>query len=295
MASLGAGAFLGCASLKALALPSTVTSLGYEAFAGCPGLTGVFFAGDAPATVNSAVFSNSTNATAYYSVKTTGWGPTLSDAPAVEVSTPVFVQPPASQAVLAGSKVTFQASAFGPPPLSYQWQFDGGDISGAKSSSYTLASVQTKNAGDYTVVVANSYGSVTSAPAMLSLADIAGTYRGRIATGNSPDAAGAFALAVTSSGAFSARLTFHSQAISASGRFALDDRQPATATTRFTGQIGDRPVEVRLTVALDGSAAVSGSVTVAGDPSPAAQLQGARLGLWKKSPANEPLIDAEGP
>jgi hypothetical protein len=126
------------------------------------------------------------------------------------------------------------------------------------------------------VVVANSYGSVTSPPAVLSLANVAGAYRGRITLGDSPDdpSPGAFALAVTAGGAFSARLTFSSQTLSASGRFAVEDTQGGAASTRFTGQLGDRPVEVLLTIALDGSTAVSGSLTASGDNS--YQLRGAR-------------------
>jgi len=44
-----------------------------------------------------------------------------------------------------------------------------GDIPGGTSSSYNIASVQASNSGSYTVTVTNSYGAVTSAPAILSL------------------------------------------------------------------------------------------------------------------------------
>jgi hypothetical protein len=42
-------------------------------------------------------------------------------------------------------------------------------INGATGSSYSLSSAQSGNAGSYTVVISNVMGSVTSAPAMLTV------------------------------------------------------------------------------------------------------------------------------
>src|SRR5208283_4293956 len=59
---------------------------------------------------------------------------------------------PVSQTVGAGSSVTFTVVASGTPAPTYQWQFNGANISGATSTSYTIASAAAGNAGTYTVV-----------------------------------------------------------------------------------------------------------------------------------------------
>src|SRR5205823_1584755 len=51
----------------------------------------------------------------------------------------------------------------------FQWKFNGTDIPGAAGDSLLLTNVNTSNEGQYSVVVTNSAGSVTSAPAELLL------------------------------------------------------------------------------------------------------------------------------
>ncbi len=63
------------------------------------------------------------------------------------------VTPPADQTVLAGSNITFSASAVGSAPSFYRWQFKGTDIPGATNNTLSLAGVQSTNAGLYGVVV----------------------------------------------------------------------------------------------------------------------------------------------
>jgi uncharacterized protein (TIGR02597 family) len=82
-------------------------------------------------------------------------------------SAPIIITPPISQEVFAGSNVTFNALASGTIPLSYQWQFNGGNISTATNSVLTKATVSAADAGNYAVVVSNSVGGVTSAVARL--------------------------------------------------------------------------------------------------------------------------------
>jgi autotransporter-associated beta strand protein len=80
---------------------------------------------------------------------------------------PSIITQPASQSVTPGSTVNFNVTATGTAPLSYQWRFKGTNISGATTSSYTKINVQSTNAGNYSVVVGNSVGNVTSANAVL--------------------------------------------------------------------------------------------------------------------------------
>ncbi len=56
---------------------------------------------------------------------------------------PTITVHPAGQTVTVGDSVTFNVSASGTTPLSYQWQRNGADVSGATSSSYTIAAAQT--------------------------------------------------------------------------------------------------------------------------------------------------------
>ncbi|MBI2516651.1 MAG: immunoglobulin domain-containing protein [Opitutae bacterium] len=82
---------------------------------------------------------------------------------------PSFTTVPASQTVNAGSSTTFSVTATGTPAPTYQWHFNGTAISGATSSSLSLANVRASDAGDYTVVATNDLGSVTSAKATLTV------------------------------------------------------------------------------------------------------------------------------
>jgi hypothetical protein len=74
-----------------------------------------------------------------------------------------------SLVVTQGNSANFSVSATGGPPLSYQWRLGGSNLSGATSNSFTIASAQASNAGNYDVIVANSYGSVTSVVATLTV------------------------------------------------------------------------------------------------------------------------------
>ena len=82
---------------------------------------------------------------------------------------PSITSQPVSQTVNVGSSVTFSVTATGTEPLSYQWKKNGSDISGATDSTYKINSVQTSDAGSYTVTVSNSVDSVTSSAATLTV------------------------------------------------------------------------------------------------------------------------------
>src|SRR5208337_4043470 len=84
---------------------------------------------------------------------------------------PVIIQTPSSRTNDAGTTVMFGAGALGTLPLSYQWFWngtnglrDGGQVSGAGTATLTISNVLGGSAGNYTVVVTNALGSVTSTP-----------------------------------------------------------------------------------------------------------------------------------
>ena len=83
-------------------------------------------------------------------------------------SAATITQDPVSQQKCPGSSVTFSVSAL-PTGCSYQWQKNQTNISGATSSSYTIASVSGSNAGSYRVIVSGTCGSDTSQQATLTL------------------------------------------------------------------------------------------------------------------------------
>src|ERR1035437_10162412 len=83
---------------------------------------------------------------------------------------PVFIYTqPARRTNAVGSPVSLSLVVFGTEPLAYQWRFNNTLISGATQSTYTIASAQLTNSGDYCVVVTNSASAVTSAVATLTV------------------------------------------------------------------------------------------------------------------------------
>lgn len=70
-----------------------------------------------------------------------------------------------------GRTVTFNVTAGGADPLSYQWYFQNmaGLIEGATNTTYLKTNVQPEQAGDYFIIITNSLGSVTSDVAVLTV------------------------------------------------------------------------------------------------------------------------------
>jgi hypothetical protein len=85
------------------------------------------------------------------------------------VAPPVVTAPPTNVTVVAGAPAGFSVGAGGTAPLTYQWRRNGNSIANATNAGFNLASAQPSDAGDYTVVVANSVGSVTSSVATLTI------------------------------------------------------------------------------------------------------------------------------
>jgi hypothetical protein len=85
---------------------------------------------------------------------------------------PQIMTQPHSLTIAAGQPAAFTVEAWGTGPLSYQWSFNGTPIPGATNSSVALNSSRMADGGTFTVVVTNAFGSVTSAPALLSVLNI---------------------------------------------------------------------------------------------------------------------------
>ena len=82
---------------------------------------------------------------------------------------PQIIYQPANVTAAVGQSATFSVGVAGTWPMYYQWRKDGQNISGATQSSHTISSVQTADAGSYSVYIWNSVGVVFSSSATLTV------------------------------------------------------------------------------------------------------------------------------
>jgi outer membrane protein assembly factor BamB len=133
-------------------------------------------------TTNSFTITNAQAANAgsfHVSVSNTN-GSTLSHTSVLTVlttTTLAITQQPTSRNASITSTVGFSATATGASPITYQWRFNSNSIpvsqnSSATNSALVLQNIQATNQGSYDVVVANSFGSVTSAVATLTITNV---------------------------------------------------------------------------------------------------------------------------
>ncbi len=84
---------------------------------------------------------------------------------------PRIVAAPTGATLLTGDGLDLTVLADGAKPLTYQWRRNGSDLAGKTDTKLTLANVSHADAGDYTVVVANFAGSITSVVATVTVLD----------------------------------------------------------------------------------------------------------------------------
>ena len=94
----------------------------------------------------------------------------------VFVPVTIAIQPPKSVKPVPGAPLNLSVTASGAEPLSFQWYVnetnalsDGPEITGSTTSNLTIYPLAPDNAGIYSVVVSNLYGSVTSSLVTLSI------------------------------------------------------------------------------------------------------------------------------
>ncbi len=113
-----------------------------------------------------AIYNHALSSAQVAQLYTTGSG--LAVAPSISSQ-------PQSQWVLPGQTAQFSVSGGGTATLYYQWLtngvalVNGGQVSGSTSTTLAISSVGSGNVGQYSVIVSNSAGSITSNPAMLTL------------------------------------------------------------------------------------------------------------------------------
>ena len=98
----------------------------------------------------------------------------FANGPAGGGGVPFVTVQPANQAVFEGQSATFNVTATGASPLSYQWQRDGADIAGATNSSYTTpATTLADDGATFLCQVTNPSGTTPSNAATLTVNAIA--------------------------------------------------------------------------------------------------------------------------
>ncbi len=126
-----------------------------------------------PGATNSTLTLSNVQSSAtgnYFVVVTNVYGSVTSSNAALVVGTPpTITAQPINQTVLQGTTASFNVTASGDVPLNYQWTFNGANISGATNSTLTLTNTLLSQAGNYAVLVTNTFGSVTSTNAALTI------------------------------------------------------------------------------------------------------------------------------
>ena len=85
---------------------------------------------------------------------------------------PVITLQPINQTAVAGSSPAFSVAVAGSGPFGYLLYFGGADLlQSGTNSTFTLPAVSGTDAGNYTVVVTNAWGSVTSRVVTLTVGD----------------------------------------------------------------------------------------------------------------------------
>jgi hypothetical protein len=132
--------------------------------------------------VNGGKFSGVTNSTLtittvssneaaiYFVIVTNLAGSATSSNATLKVNyPPVITTQPSNQRLVLGSGVSFSVVVSGTPPFNYQWRFNAGNILNATNAIYAIQSIITNNTGNYSVVITNLAGSVTSSNALLTV------------------------------------------------------------------------------------------------------------------------------
>ncbi|HAO79346.1 MAG TPA: hypothetical protein DCQ92_10275 [Verrucomicrobia subdivision 3 bacterium] len=125
---------------------------------------------DAATNTTYVINSASPDFAGNYSVMITNLYGCVTSSAAILTTVPLSITvQPQSQRLLAGSNITFNVSAASTQPLAYQWFLNGSVIGGAFGSSYSINPLTTDLSGNYSVVLTNLYGTVTSSVAVLTV------------------------------------------------------------------------------------------------------------------------------
>lgn len=100
----------------------------------------------------------------FTSAQSTGWVDQVSFTPGTTLPTVTSMSPNAF--VRAGANITFSVGAYGTPPLTYQWQLNDTNLLNKTNTFLSLTGLQPTNAGMYSVIITNSFGSIATNAAL---------------------------------------------------------------------------------------------------------------------------------
>jgi alpha-tubulin suppressor-like RCC1 family protein len=112
--------------------------------------------------INSGLYSVLVS-NVYGTIQTSDAFLTVTDSP------PYILTQPVSRFVAADGNTSFSVTARGSLPLSYQWRFNGNDITNATNSMLVLNQLKLEQSGNYNVVIRNPFGEIISAKALLTV------------------------------------------------------------------------------------------------------------------------------
>jgi len=127
---------------------------------------------NATLTLNSVAAANAGN---YTLVVTNFWGSLTSSPASLTIASPLSVSTPAGQTNYAGNNLSLSVTAAGNGTLAFQWLkgstwlANGGNVAGATSNNLSLTPAGVGDSGNYSVIVTNLSGSVTSGVAVVSI------------------------------------------------------------------------------------------------------------------------------
>jgi len=138
---------------------------------------GVNIAGATSASYTTPATALADSGSAFNVVVSNSAGTVTSNAATLTVNpapvAPTITTQPVNQTVKVGQTATFTVAAAGAAPLHYQWQLNGVAIAGATGVSYTTPATTAADSGKrFNVLVSNVAGSVTSAPATLTVGNV---------------------------------------------------------------------------------------------------------------------------
>jgi hypothetical protein len=143
------------------------------------------------------------------------------------VLAPIITAQPQGVTGFPRETVRISAGVWGAAPLRYSWLRNGVKVAGVNATNLTLTGLTGASAAGYQMLAANSFGSVTSQVAVLTLTsnpfvNLTGTYYGLFAQTNAQfESSGFLKLTLGSLGSFSGSILSAGGSYSFSGAFSL--------------------------------------------------------------------------
>ncbi len=168
---------------------------------------------------------------------------------------------PQSLTVPVGSPASFSVSVFGMPPLDFQWQkngtnlTDGTNISGSATTNLLLNLTTTNDAGNYTVIIANACGSIVTSSPPATLTFSSGTITWTNTSGGNWSVAANWSPNQVPGATNNANITM-------SGTYTVTlDENATVASLALGGSSGTQSFVAKNTLTLNGASTVGTNVT----------------------------------